>query len=173
MHRLLNLFSNKPILSENRSWFVNREPLMQILQDIARYDVGNIYGIATERGGGKTSILNLLEEKSFKKLILNITERTTRELIYCDMIMGLCDKMKQFKDFRKHRKELDEIEQFLSYHVTRVSQGKLGATAIIEAAITEGTTSEDRFNIYTLKKRLSRVLNILSVSKQKYVIFMD
>lgn len=169
---LAQRIEDAPLTMKNKVFFVNRERELGILNNLARFSPGGIFGVASETGMGKTTLFNLFGTagNKNKKFIISITEKDSKKNIVADLIYkfaSLLERENKLHDLASSAK------RFIIEEINSETSVSVGGNFVVSGTLTRGKSKAQRFNIYSLKERLKELLSNVLDLYERCVIVID
>ncbi|WGS65820.1 KAP family P-loop NTPase fold protein [Marinitoga aeolica] len=156
----------------NKDFLVNREKELNHLNKIAYFQPMGIFGLCGETGVGKTTTLNFIDSEDAKRFHILITEKDSKEIIIGDFlyklsILALKLKNKKINNIAKESKEF--ILNEMNYNTTYGGGLSFAANISYEKSV----NNRKRFNIYSVKEYIDKLLSLLVEEYGKILIIID
>jgi len=170
--KIIETLVDRPLYKEDRKYLVNREKELGKIELLAKYQPFGIYGVCGETGIGKTTVLNMLNFKGMKVLMVTLTQRDNKDTILYDLLYSLSDLLAGDDD-----SELSEFSQttrsWIVEEVSVIKAFSLGVSLFAKADGMIQNQKKPRYNIFSARERLSQLLNLTKKAYGKVLLIID
>ncbi|APT76135.1 ATPase [Marinitoga sp. 1135] len=156
----------------NKDLLVDREKELKHLNNLAYFQPMGIFGVCGETGVGKTTVLNFIETADSTKFNILITEKDSKEVIIADFLYKLSKLSLSLKNKNIEKIAL-EAKDFILTEKSFNSNYSGGINAFASATYEKGLSNKKRFNIYTIKEYIEKLLELLIREYGKILIVID
>ncbi|MCD6254091.1 MAG: ATPase [Thermotogae bacterium] len=167
---LVQRLEDAPLTENKRELFVNREEELNLLSNFSKFSVGGIFGVASETGMGKTSLFHLFDSGGYKKLLVTITEKGSKMEIIADLVYKLASILEKNEKLREIARS---AKKFILEEISSESNVDIGGNLVISGKLSHGKSRKLRFNVYSLKERLQKLISSFLFTYKRCVLVVD